>query len=96
MPPLPESNEANTPRWSVSITKPWRKDFPNATVMTTRKAILEKHGDLFTKAKAGDVEAAADLIDALMADKKRLAKVRELKRRFEPVDLRGWRNIFRW
>ena len=28
------------------------------------------------------------------ADKDRM--VRELKRRFEPVDLRGWRNIFRW
>ncbi len=81
IPPLPESDTANTPRFSVTITRPWRKDFPNATVMTTRKAILEKHGDLFTKAKAGDVEAAADLIDTLMADKKRLEKVRELKRR---------------
>lgn len=28
------------------------------------------------------------------ADKDRM--VHELKRRFEPVDLRGWRNIFRW
>ena len=28
------------------------------------------------------------------ADKDRM--VRELKRRFEPVDPRGWRNIFRW
>ena len=67
-------------RFSVSITKPWPKDFPHATLMTTRAAIAAKHAGLFDKAKAGDAEAAADLVDALMSDKTRRAKILQLKK----------------
>lgn len=67
-------------RFSVSITRPWAKDFPHATLMTTRSALMASHADLFNRAKAGDAEAAADLIDALMSDEKRRAKVLQLKK----------------
>ena len=33
--------------------------------------------------------------DVYIRDADRDQVVKELKRRFEPVDLRGWRNIFR-
>ena len=67
-------------RYSVSIVKPWAKDFPRATLMTTRAALMAKHADLFNKAKAGDGNAAMDLIDALMSDDKRRDKVLQLKK----------------
>ena len=72
-------------RHSVSIVKPWPKDFPNATLMTTRTALMAKHEDLFRKAKAGDGNAAMELIDALMSDKKRRDKVLQLKKDFPDV-----------
>ena len=34
--------------------------------------------------------------DVLIRDADRDQVVKELKKRFEPVDLRGWRNILRW
>ena len=70
----------NPVRHSVSIVKPWPKDFPNATLMTTRTALMAKHEDLFRKAKAGDGNAAMELVDALMSDRKRRDKVLQLKK----------------
>ena len=34
--------------------------------------------------------------DVYIRDADRNVLVRELKHRFEPVDIRGWREIFRW
>lgn len=34
--------------------------------------------------------------DVYIRDADRNVLVRELKRRFEPMDIRGWREIIRW
>lgn len=68
------------PRYSVSVVKPWPKDFPNATSITTRDFISRSLGELFAKAKSGDGEASMNLIDALMQDPKRRARVLDLKK----------------
>ena len=81
-PPKPSLVSQFHTRDSVSIVKPWPKDFPNATLMTTRTALMAKHEELFRKAKAGDGNAAMELVDALMSDRKRRDKVLQLKKDF--------------
>ena len=48
-----------------SVHVGWRPDFPRAVCMTTRASLMAKHGDDFRKAKAGDREAAARLVEAV-------------------------------
>ena len=74
-------------RYSIEVRNPWPADFPNATVMTTRGAVTRKHGELFEKAKAGDTDAAAELVDAIMADPKRRAKLDEIKARHPNAEI---------
>ncbi len=56
-----------------------------------QKLLMEKIG-VTKRVRFGSEEAACDVV-IQDTDKDRMVK--ELKRRFEPVDLRGWRNIFR-
>lgn len=59
------------PRFSVRTA--WRGEM-KATAQTTRANIMAKYGDLFRKAKAGDPEAAANLIEKVVKPE----KIREL------------------
>lgn len=62
----PEPSVVSQFHTRYSVTTAWRHDFPKTVCMTTRAAIMEKHGDLFRKAKAGGVRAAAQLVKAVV------------------------------
>lgn len=70
--PIPPEMRGNASFADVrfSVTSAWRHDFPKAVCMTTRAALMEKHGDLFRKAKAGGVRAAAQLVKAVVKPEK--------------------------
>lgn len=62
-------------RFSVAI---WPREFPKVTVMTTRTYIDQHYKDLFEKAKAGDVVAAADLVEKVASRQESLDKLKAL------------------
>lgn len=62
-------------RFSVAI---WPREFPKVTVMTTRTYIDQHYKDLFDKAKAGDVVAAADLVEKVASRQESLDKLKAL------------------
>lgn len=66
----PEPSVVSQFHTRFSVTTAWRHDFPKAVCMTTRAALMEKHGDLFRKAKAGGVRAAAQLVKAVVKPEK--------------------------
>ncbi len=70
--PIPPEMRGNAGFADVrfSVTSAWRHDFPKAVCMTTRAALMERHGDLFRKAKAGGVRAAAQLVKAVVKPEK--------------------------
>ena len=60
----------------------------------TRQAMLETLQQRLQPAETVTFGADPDRYDVVIENVDRNRMVRELKRRFEPVDLRGWRNIF--
>jgi hypothetical protein len=62
--------ELSGARFSVDSVKPWPADFPKADVHTTRQAVKSKYGELFEKAKAGDVDSAIEFVLAVVKPEK--------------------------
>ncbi len=60
----------------------------------SRRAMLEKLRERLKPAETVTFGSVPGQYDVVIENADHNAMVRELKRRFEPVDLRGWRNIF--
>ena len=60
----------------------------------TRQAMLGTLQQRLQPAETVTFGADPDHYDVVIENADRNHMVRELKRRFEPVDLRGWRNVF--
>ena len=60
----------------------------------SRRAMLKKLQDRLQPAETVTFGSVPGRYDVVIENADRNRMVRELKRRFEPVDLRGWRNIF--
>ncbi len=57
-----------------TVATPWRPDFPDAVAHTTRAYINGHYAEIFNRAKAGDVEAAEDLVEKVC----KVDKIRQL------------------
>ena len=62
----------------------------------SRDAMLHELENIMGTKKTVTFGVDAKRYDVAIPNSDRNLLVRELKRRFEPVDIRGWRNIFRW
>ena len=62
----------------------------------SREAMLRELEEIAGTKKTVTFGADAGRYDVAIPDSDRNLLVRELKRRFEPVDFRCWKNIFRW
>ena len=62
----------------------------------SRQAMLSVLEEQMGTRKTVTMGSVPGQYDVYIADADRDQVVKELKRRFEPVSLRGWRNIFRW
>ena len=60
----------------------------------SRRAMLEKLQARLKPAETVTFGSVPGQYDVVIESADRNRMVRELKRRFEPVDLRGWRNMF--
>ena len=63
---------------------------------TSRETMLGKLEEIMGTTETVTFGSIPGKYDVYIRDGDRDLVVKELKRRFEPVDLRGWRNIFRW
>ena len=60
----------------------------------SRWAMLKKLQEQLQPAETVTFGSVPGRYDVVIENADRNRMVRELKRRFEPVDLRGWRNVF--
>ena len=104
-----EKTEILEEKYRRFLAEPWSGDyravltasaFPGYSSLkiydaaATRRAMLEKLQARLRPAETVTFGSIPGRYDVVIESTDHNHMVRELKRRFEPVDLRGWRNIF--
>ena len=104
-----EKTELLEEKYRAFLARPWAGDYravlsasPFAgysslkiyDAAVSRRAMLEKLQTRLQPSETVTFGSVPGQYDVVIENADRNRMVRELKRRFEPVDLRGWRNIF--